>query len=140
MTTTTWLTRVFRGPVKGTRLERVLRSIPALVWLVLIHGVSSVPGEDLPAVIDDRVAHFLEYFIFGVLLYFAAAAFDRTGRPWIVALGVVLFAATWGALDEFHQSFVPGRDSSLKDLCFDIAGASTASLLARWYAWRNVSR
>jgi len=107
---------------------------------LLIHAVSSVPGENLPSVIDDRVAHFLEYFGLGVLLYVAASGFDRRERSGLMVIAVVSFAAAWGALDEFHQSFVPGRDSSLKDLGFDVAGATAAAVTVRWLAWRGVTR
>lgn len=134
------LPRLFRGPVVGSWRELLLRCIPAIVYLVLIHVVSSVPGEDLPAVIDDRIAHFAQYFGLGVLLHLAASGFDGKGRPWLVAAAVVSFASAWGAIDEYHQSFVPGRDASLKDLGFDIAGAAAAALLVRWAAWRNVER
>jgi VanZ family protein len=133
------LPRVFRGPLVGSWPEMVLRCIPALVYLGLIHLVSSVPGEELPAVIDDRIAHFVQYFGLGVLLHLAASGFDAKGRPWLVVVAVVSFASAWGAIDEYHQSFVPGRDSSLKDLGFDIAGAATATLVVRWLAWRRVT-
>jgi VanZ family protein len=118
----------------------MVRSVPALVYLGVIHAVSSVPGSELPAVIDDRVAHFFEYFALAVLLYWAVSAFDRAARRWLVCLTVVSFAAAYGMLDELHQSFVPGRDSSLKDVAFDIAGASAAALLVRWLAWREEVR
>ena len=140
MTTRFDFPRIFRGPTSGSTREVVLRCLPAIAYLGMIHAVSSVPGEDLPALVDDRVAHFLQYFGLGVLVYLAVAGFDRIGRPWGVVATVVSFAALWGALDEYHQSFVPGRDSSLKDLGFDIAGATAAALVVRWIAWRKVRR
>ena len=132
------LLRVLRGPVTDTRIETILRCAPALFYIGLIHVVSSVPGDKLPAVIDDRLAHFVEYFGLGVVLHLAASGFDRVGRPWTVTAAVVLFAAGYGAADEYYQSFVPGRDSSIKDFAFDVFGAATAALLMRWIAWRNV--
>lgn len=129
--------RLFREPITASRWEPLWRCVPAIVYLAAIHLVSSVPGEELPALIDDRVAHFLQYFGLGVLLHLAASGFDRRGRPWLVVGSVVLFAAVWGGVDEFHQSFVPGRDSSLKDVVFDVVGATTATLLVRWFAWRK---
>ena len=87
-----------------------------------------------------RVAHFLQYFGLGVLVYLAMSGFDRKGTPWRVVAGVISFCAVWGGLDEWHQSFVPGRDSSLKDLAFDVAGATAAALFVRWIAWRNEAR
>ena len=131
---------LFRGPLTGSRRESVWRCLPAIAYLGLIHALSSVEGRDLPSVVDDRVAHFLEYFGLGVLLYLAASGFDKAGRSWLVVIAVVSFAAAWGAIDEFHQSFVPGRDSSVKDFMFDLAGATVSALVVRWLAWRKVHR
>jgi VanZ family protein len=33
-------------------------------------------------------------------------------------------AAAWGAIDETHQLFVPGRQASLWDFATDVAGAA----------------
>lgn len=140
MMETSELQRILRGPLTTTRRESILRCVPALVYLAAIHVVSSVPGDQLPTLVDDRIAHFVEYFGLGVLLHLAVSGFDRPGRPWMVFATVVLFATVYGAVDEVHQSFVPGRDPSLQDLAFDAAGAFTAALLLRWLAWRNVTR
>jgi len=134
------LTRLLRGPLTKRRPESIVRVVPAVLYMFTIHALSSVEGGDLPALIDDRLAHFIEYFGFSILLHLAFSGFDNVGRPWAVCLSVVLFAAAYGAIDEWHQSFVPGRDSSMKDIGFDIAGATTGALLVRWLAWRGVKR
>lgn len=134
------LQKLFRGPLTSSGWEQLLRCVPAAIYLGLIHLVSSVPGPDLPSLLDDRIAHFLEYFGLGVLLHFAASGFDRKGRRWLVVSAVVSFAAAWGVLDEVHQSFVPGRDPSAKDVVFDVAGATTATLVASWLGWRKLVR
>jgi VanZ family protein len=38
----------------------------------------------------------------------------------------------YGASDEFHQSFVPGRDASWLDLLTDTAGAATTLGVVWW--------
>ena len=74
----------FRGPVSSWRLERVIRSLPAVLYMALIHLVSSVEGKKISTFgVDDRIAHFVEYFILGVLLVLALSAFDTIGRPWL---------------------------------------------------------
>ncbi|WP_350340482.1 VanZ family protein [Paenibacillus hexagrammi] len=35
----------------------------------------------------------------------------------------------WAVLDEFHQSFVPGRTPSVTDICVDYAGTVAFALL-----------
>jgi VanZ family protein len=51
-------------------------------------------------------------------------------------VAAVLLSAAYGATDEFHQRFVPGRTADLLDLAADTAGAAAAVavvwLIARW--------
>lgn len=45
---------------------------------------------------------------------------------------VFLVAATYAALDEWHQSFVPGRFASVGDFLLDITGILSMILILRW--------
>jgi VanZ family protein len=40
----------------------------------------------------------------------------------VLALGIV---AAYGALDEIHQAYVPGRSPDFSDLAWDVAGGLT---------------
>ena len=67
-----------------------------------------------------KLAHFGEYMCVGILVYLI-------WRPWIRrGKGLYLLTVIWvfvsGALDEFHQLFVPGRWGSLADACLDTCG------------------
>jgi VanZ family protein len=42
----------------------------------------------------------------------------------------LLLAAGWGLLDEWHQSWVPGRNALAWDVVLDAAGAATFLLIA----------
>lgn len=42
------------------------------------------------------------------------------------------FCAVYGALDEWHQSFVPGRDADFLDWTADVAGAICALVLLKF--------
>ena len=79
----------------------------------------------------DKVYHLLEYGPLGALL---ARAVHRTfrGMRWVVlAVVVVALAAMVGGSDEFYQSFVDTRISSVWDALFDVIGAALGCALYR---------
>jgi VanZ family protein len=49
----------------------------------------------------------------------------RAGIRW-PALVALVVAAAYAALDEWHQTFVPGRHGHLSDVAIDVAGAVAA--------------
>jgi VanZ family protein len=71
-----------------------------------------------------KAAHFTEYAILGVLLwrfvYFDPAMAAYRTRSFGMAL---LLAALYASSDEFHQKFVPGRESAVGDVAIDTCGA-----------------
>jgi len=97
---------------------------PAVLWAAVIFVGSSIPSKSMPSfafTVEDLVWHFLEYAIFGVLL---ALAYVRSpGRASFKTVGLaVLTGVLYAASDEWHQSFVPGRVTSLADFLADAAG------------------
>ncbi len=93
-----------------------------------------VGGPEIPHF--DKVVHFLVYGLLGTLF-----ARVRSLRTW-GGLGIgwaVVFASAYGAIDEVHQSFTPGRFVELADWVADSAGAALAVwLYAKWTIYRNV--
>ena len=67
-----------------------------------------------------KAAHMTEYAILFMLLYMAYGAFLGFCRRISVS---VWTAAVWAALDEFHQTFIPGRHGCFQDVCVDLTGA-----------------
>lgn len=110
--------------------------LPVGAWMALIFGVSSLP--QLPTVAPPRWqellsdgAHFAEYAILAGLLWRALRPVTSKTLFWTYGLSLVV-AALYAASDEFHQSFVPGRDASVGDFSLDVAGAALALLLLWW--------
>jgi VanZ family protein len=107
------------------RNERLLYWLPVFIWLELIFLLSSIPGGSLPRMPSDawqfwahRTAHIGEYSILGILLLRAYSYKKaRVGVLTILFLSVFIFLS--GAFDEWHQSFVPGRNCQLIDAIFD---------------------
>jgi VanZ family protein len=99
---------------------------PSLLWMAAIFISSSTPSSDLPSFgsldyVVKKTGHFLGYAVLA-LAYRRGLGWElrRSGTAWILA---VLHAL----VDEFHQSFVPGRHPSLVDaLLFDAGGAAAA--------------
>jgi VanZ family protein len=114
------------------RLPRWLRAFgPALLYMLLIWALSSFPIQvDFSRVpLRDKGVHFIEYGMLSVLLTHAL----RTTAPHRNRLAVwataVLITLVWGAIDEIHQAFVPGRFSDVGDLIADGCGGAVGSLV-----------
>lgn len=85
-----------------------------------------------------KTAHFVEYFIFFLLLYRSIRG-TRHGWHWSSALIAWLIAAAYSALDEIHQIFVPSRGPSPLDSLLDSTGALIA-LLFLFFLYRRFLR
>lgn len=112
-----------------------LRVLPLLGMMATIFVVSAQPGDQLhlPAVQNiDKLCHLLEYAVLATTALFSCHPIPKRHRT-AVALAVVCFAALYGISDEFHQSFVPRRSSSVSDIIADTLGAS---LVAWGWWWR----
>ena len=104
-----------------------------MVYMAAIFYVSSLHQPPLPPGVGDKPAHAFGYMGLGFVLARALAG----GLPPRIALrelsiGIAI-AIAYGASDEFHQRFVPGRTADLADLYADTVGSAIA-LMACW-AW-----
>lgn len=110
------------------KLKRVLLAwLPPLAYAALIFVVSHHPvPERIQSILPwDKLIHFVEYFILGFLVQ---RALGRESLPFL-ALAIAL-SAGYGALDEFHQSFIPGRFASAGDIVADAVGAMAGAVAA----------
>jgi VanZ family protein len=99
---------------------------PAVAYVALITILSHQPHPPAPLrVLPDYVMHGIE---FGVLALLVGRGVYRSGRPATAATAAVVIGACalFGAVDEFHQGFIPGREKSLRDGLADAAGAFLA--------------
>ena len=80
----------------------------------------------------DKIVHFAVYGLLATLVC-------RLGVGWRGAAWALLAASAFGASDEWHQSFVPGRSAEVADWVADSLGAALAvSLYAGWATYRRL--
>ena len=70
-----------------------------------------------------KSAHFSIYALLGIFIYLSVKEFVGAGFTAYI-LGIFITAICAG-VDEFHQSFVPGRSMEFRDVLIDSIGAST---------------
>jgi VanZ family protein len=75
-----------------------------------------------------KLAHFIEYLIFGFLVSLAVGLLP--GKPKVMFVLVFIFWVLYAATDEVHQAYVPGRNPSIVDVFIDSAGALAGILVA----------
>jgi len=108
-----------------SKTVRRLGSVGAVAWMALIFFLSS--QEKLPTTagmppdIAAIAGHFVAYSVLAIFIRVAIGGLQPGRRADVIAIAL---ATLYGISDEFHQSFVPGRDSSVFDVAIDLLGAS----------------
>jgi len=122
-----WLALIFIGSTDLMSAEHTSRIIaPLLRWL---HPTISPLTLARVQFFLRKAAHVTEYAVLAMLLYRAFAHTVFKTRRALAAALVLLLCAAYAATDEFHQSFVPSRTASGRDVIIDICGATLAILL-----------
>jgi VanZ family protein len=76
-----------------------------------------------------KMGHVTEYFILSLLILRGIRA-GKQGVHLGWALAAIVIVGCYAALDEFHQSFVPGRTPAVSDVLLDTAGGIAAQVVA----------
>ena len=111
--------------------------LPPLAWMSLIFILSAQPDLPHPPQhwLDMLIKKGGHAFVFGVQAWLYLRALRRhfsspAKLRWVCAGLAVLYAAS----DEFHQTFVPGRNGRLSDVFVDSLGVGGAMALDWWLA------
>lgn len=124
-----WMsTALFGAQNTSTIIEPILRFL-----------MPSISHRELEHIhfITRKLAHMIEYFISGWLLFRAFRSGSDEHHAWRWALYSFLVLVLIAATDEYHQSFVADRTSSIVDVGIDSIGGVFALLvctLKRWFA------
>ena len=134
----TWMLVIFAASTDLMSAEHTSRFLgPFLRWLI-----PDIPLATIATVqfVVRKTAHVVEYAVLGALLLRATALGGEKAGWTRVALALLL-AASWAAIDEFHQSFLASRTGTPKDVMIDTAGAllglACYARIARWKQRRS---
>ena len=100
------------------------RAVPAVLCMAIIFKLSTLTAdelEDFPQ-IWDKLAHFCEYATLAGCYAMWWSRAEWTKNWWWRVLVVGVLALVYGCTDEYHQSFVEGRDCTALDLVADLTG------------------
>jgi VanZ family protein len=107
---------------------------PPFVWALVIFAFSSqqsLPGFEASA-FDFFLKKFAHMFVYGVLYFLLARGVemvvDQKKNPKTRLFLPVLIVLFYAMSDEMHQSFVPNRYATLRDVGYDILGTSLVLL------------
>ena len=97
-----------------------------LAFFIVMVSIGAIPGEAnaLSARFGDKLLHSLAFGFMAAL-----AHQSLRGRRWHRMIGSLLIIATLGVIDESIQYFLPYRNASPLDWCFDVGAALIVTLL-----------
>jgi VanZ family protein len=109
--------------------------ILTIIYGVMIFIFSDQPNLDphLPFPQVDKLFHAFEFGLFSFLLFGALFNLPFSFPPNKVAWYVLCLTFLYAMSDEYHQSFVPGREADLWDVLADLSGA----ILVQWIILRR---
>jgi len=114
-------------PVSGIRLFGIRLGILllAVYWCLIFTG-THLPT--MPAAVpkyNDKIVHFSAFFGLAVLLSYCTNSKKSVWRFGTIAI----ICIAYGAIDEWTQSFVRGRQTDVYDLFADISGTLTGIVI-----------
>jgi len=131
----TWLGVIFIGSTGVLSAEQTSRFlVPFLRWLDPQISIATILSIHFAL---RKLGHLIEYGILAVLLWRALrGTLTSTGNLAIASL-VFMVSAIFAASDESHQSFVPSRTASTRDVAIDIGGAMIGLAICWAFALRR---
>jgi VanZ family protein len=116
--------------------------LPVMIWAGMIFWLSGIPNLKTELEYDfilRKIAHVTEYFI---LTFFLYRAFRGSFKMNVARLFIypVTLAFLYTVSDEFHQSFIPGRSASARDVLIDTLGIIGFYIVLRSFAANQKNR
>lgn len=122
--------------LRNLNLISQLEKHPKIMWIItiiyamLIFYLSSIPITQPPSLEKvlyiSTIEHIIEYTILGFLLFVSLKSIKKDS-VW----AVVLIGFLYGASDEIHQFFTPGRFCDILDVFADFTGVLIGVFIGR---------
>lgn len=112
--------------------------MPSLAWagvIFLFSSQSVLPGleQSFFDFFIKKIAHIIVYLVLYLLLAQGIEQTVKKSYARAFIYGPVLLCFLYAISDEIHQTFVPGRYGTLRDVGYDMLGVSIAFLKKHHY-------
>jgi len=101
-----------------------------MIAITFESSISNISLPDLGITFTDKLAHF---GVFGLMGWVLTRGMILTNKKYPILISIVIgfiFAIT----DEWHQSFVPGRDADVLDVIADLIGLIVSANLYKLFS------
>lgn len=129
-----WMILIFvMSSQKASQSSQLSGGIVYKLITVFFSKFDSMPLDDQTQLVNTitfivrKSAHFLEYFILGLLATLIMLTYDVKHK--LKAIMSVVFCLLYATSDEIHQYFVEGRACRFTDICIDAAGSVVAIVI-----------
>lgn len=115
--------------------------LPVILYaglIFLVSSISTLPSKVPFFTFRDKVVHFLEYLVFGYLLWHSATRWKIAGLMKLILLTLFL-GMIYAGSDEIHQYYVPGRDGNVYDWIADVIGLAVGLVTAYIFMSRRMT-
>ncbi len=122
--------------------DRAIRIVAAVAVPIHAGWIWWLSSQSFPGIGGQFwgfVSNSLHFFLFGALALLLAESCRRAGG-WSrdALIGVLVLTVTYGIVDEWHQSWTPGRTPDAFDVCVDLLGG--VGVLSLWWGVRGPGR
>jgi VanZ family protein len=114
------------------KLRHINAHAPWILMMVAIFVESSISNLSLPDMgitFTDKLAHFIVFGIMGWALT-RGMILSKIKYPIIIS---IVIGFVFAVSDEWHQSYVPGRDSDVMDVMADLIGLIVSANLYKLF-------
>lgn len=114
--------------------KKFLSWLIVILWLGVIYYFSAQPNlasgfQPFWDIFFRKIAHIAEYFVLTYLFFSALKQYNLPFRK--ILIWTIIFSFLVAILDEYHQTFILGRQAKVLDVLIDGIGIISAAFLLK---------